>query len=386
MRIIEGKARIRIKKSEKISKEMEVFYNPVMKLNRDISVLLLNALDRKNMLIALPLAGSGVRGIRFLNELKKNVIGSICINDYDKKAVRSIKNNLKLNNMENFTAIKNIRNESKNVEKNGTNKKYQPLYNKIRIYNEDANLFLLNSRGFDYIDVDPFGSSNPYLDSAVRRISRHGILAVTNTDTAALTGTFPKVCMRKYWAAAKKNYMMHETGLRILIRKIQLVGMQYGKALIPIFSYFKNHYFRIFFKCIKGRKECDYIVKLHGMFNGSGPMWLGLLWDKKLANKMFLLEQKAINRNSFKNKSISTKIKKSDNNNLKIINNQNEVLMFLKIIKEESKVDAVGFFDTHNSKGKIMKKDILIKNIKNKGYSASETHFLGTGIRTDAKI
>ena len=88
------------------------------------------------------------------------------------------------------------------------------------------------------------------LDSAIKRISRNGILAVTNTDTAALTGTYPKACIRKYWSMPKRDYMMHETGLRILIRKVQLVGMQYEKALYPIFSYFKDHYFRIFFQCV----------------------------------------------------------------------------------------------------------------------------------------
>ena len=70
--IQEGKAIIRIKKADKISKEMEVFYNPVMKLNRDISILLLNSIDNNNMQIALPLTGSGIRGLRFLKELKKN--------------------------------------------------------------------------------------------------------------------------------------------------------------------------------------------------------------------------------------------------------------------------------------------------------------------------
>ena len=39
--IEEGRAVIRIKKASKVSKEMGVFYNPAMKLNRDITILLL---------------------------------------------------------------------------------------------------------------------------------------------------------------------------------------------------------------------------------------------------------------------------------------------------------------------------------------------------------
>src|SRR3989338_9641815 len=128
----EGKAKIKVLPSRKISKEMDVFYNPVMEFNRDISVLLLNSIEKNNLIISDPLAATGIRSIRFLLELKKSKIQSISINDYSSKAVKSMKNSLALNK----------------IKKN----------KKIIIQNEDANLFLLNSKGFDYIDVDPFGS------------------------------------------------------------------------------------------------------------------------------------------------------------------------------------------------------------------------------------
>ena len=300
--IKEGFATIKIKKVDKISKQMDVFYNHIMKTNRDISILLLNSIDRKNMQIALPLAGSGIRGIRFLKELNKNKIKNIIFNDYNKRAVNSIKNNLKLNKL---------------------NKK------EILVCNNDANLFLLNSNGFDYIDVDPFGSSNPYLEAAIKRISRKGILAVTNTDTAALTGTYPKACVRKYWSIPRKDYMMHETGLRILIRKVQLIGMQYEKALWPIFSYFKDHYFRIFFQCIKGKKEVDKIAEKHGMFNNAGPLWMGNLWDSKLVNKMYKTILKQYNEKTINNKNLIKNKKIINNKSMKntIINNNGKELL-----------------------------------------------------------
>ena len=125
--IAEGSAVIKIKKAEKISKEMEVFYNPVMKLNRDITILLLQQFGP--MHLCDPLAASGVRSIRLAKELKYK---SIAINDINKKAVKSIKDNLKSNKLDN-------------------NKK-------LKVYNDDTNLFLLNSKGFDYIDIDPFGT------------------------------------------------------------------------------------------------------------------------------------------------------------------------------------------------------------------------------------
>ncbi|MEK6943029.1 MAG: tRNA (guanine(26)-N(2))-dimethyltransferase [Nanoarchaeota archaeon] len=339
--VMEGSAKIRIKEQKIVSKEMGVFYNPVMGFNRDVSVLLLDSIENKNMQIADPLAASGIRSIRFLKELGKHKIKNISINDYNNDAIKSIKNNFKLNKIK----IKNNK--------------------KVLIHNEDATLFLMKSSGFDYIDIDPFGTPNPFLDAACRRIARNGILAVTATDTSALAGTFPSACKRKYWANPRKDAMMHETGLRILIRKIQLVGAQYDKALVPIFSYAKEHYMRVFLRSEKGKHKADDVLKQHGMFNGAGPMWLGKLWDEKLASAMH---------------------KKSLNN--EIFNKNKELIKFLQTIKEESKINSSGFYDLHEiaEKNKInlmLKKEEIIKRIKKSGYLASNTHFAGTGIRSD---
>jgi len=336
-KVTEGLALLLTETPKKISKDMDVFYNPIMKHNRDISILLLNSIDNKKMRICLPLAGSGIRGIRFIKELKKNKIRGLTLNDYSKDAIKSIKKNITLNKIKN----------KKNI-----------------IKNKDANLLLLNSEGFDYIDVDPFGSPNFLLDSAVKRISRQGILAVTATDTAALSGTYPKVTRRKYWAESVKDEQMHETGLRILIRKCQLIGAQFDKALIPIFSYFKDHYFRIFFLCIKGKKEVDKIIKQHGIFNSAGPLWLGKLWNKEIANKMYKLSLKT---------------------------DDIDLIYFLKTIKDESKINSVGFYDLHqivkkNKRKSIPKKELIINKIKKAKHKVSETHFSRLAIRSDIEL
>ncbi len=314
--IKEGKAKAKVSIG-KISKELDVFYNPVMEYNRTISVNLLNCLNR-NMEIALPLAGSGIRGIRFFKELNKGLISNIYFNDIDKKSVQIIKHNLKLNKIK----------------------------NKYIILNSDANLFLLDSKGFDYIDIDPFGTPNPFLDNTIKKLRRNGILAVTATDTAPLAGTYPNACKRKYWAIPLNNELKHEIGLRILIRKIQLIAGQYDKALLPIFSYFKDHYYRVYLINNKGKKEVDNIIKQHNYFKNSGPMWLGKLWDKELVDKMY----------------------------------SNNPDKFLKMIKEE--LDIVGFYDIHKlcqkHKLKIPKLSKLLKY-------GSRTIFNEFGIKTKLK-
>jgi len=352
--IKEGLALIKIPKEEKISKKLPVFYNKAMKLNRGISVLLLNSINKKDLRIALPLAGTGIRGIRFLLELKKNKLKQISFNDLNKKAVRLIKENLRLNKISN----KRIIIKTKKTEK-------------IIIENKDANKFLLDTCGFDYIDIDPFGCPNDFLDSAVKRLSRDSILAVTATDTSALCGTYPKACLRKYWALPLKNELMHETGLRILIRKAQLIGTQYEKALIPIFSYSHRHYMRCFFICKKSKKDVDEIIKQHAHFQNAGPLWTGELWDKALVNKMCkLIKRKRREKEKETNK---------------------ELIKFLSTIKQESKINTVGFYNIHKivkkyKIKKIPKNQELIKTIKAKGFMAAETHFNPVGIKSNISL
>ena len=273
-KIQEGSAIIEIDENPKVSKKLEVFYNPLMKLNRDLTVLLLNSIPNKKMKIADVMAGTGVRSIRMIKELGKSKAKEIYVNDIS--SINKIKRNLKLNKV------------------------------KANVFSEDANLFLLKNQGFDYIDIDPFGNPNEFLDAAVKRISRNGVLGITATDTAVLAGTYPLSGKRQYWANTFRNGFMHESALRILARKVQLIGVQYDKALIPIFSYAKEHYVRIFFKCIKGKKGCDEVIKQHKfvLFDPKtlayevseanykkdwitiGPMYVGSLNDKELMKKM----------------------------------------------------------------------------------------------------
>ncbi|MFP4402759.1 MAG: hypothetical protein ACOC3X_03395 [Nanoarchaeota archaeon] len=332
-KITEGEANFYVPKEKKISKQLPVFYNKIMKLNRDISILLINAISMSNLKLALPLEGCGIRGIRFFLELKKGKFSSIAMNDMSSEAVKIMEKNCKEN------------------------------YTDIDIYNLDANDFLLQSKGFDYIDIDPFGSPNPFLDSAIKRLSRCGILAVTATDTSCLCGTFKNVCLRKYWATPIRTEIMHEVGIRILIRKVQLIASQYSRALTPIFSYSKDHYMRVFFKSKKSKKLTDEILKQHkmcffGQYESFGPLWTGKLFCENLCEEMKRLN--TVEKNS----------------------------KFIETISEESKINSIFFYDLHSfvKRYKIKinpRKEEVIKKIKQLNYSASNTHFLDTAIKSD---
>ncbi len=357
MSIQEGKATFIASTDSVVSKEMDVFYNPAMKLNRDISVLLLNAIDNQNMRIADILAGSGVRSIRFLLEVNPEKINTVVINDHSEKSFAAIKKNLSINKVKN---------------------------KKVIISNKDASLLLMESEGFEYIDVDPFGFPGRFLDASAMRISRQGILAVTATDIAALAGSSPLACTRKYWAKPLRNEFMHETGLRILIRRVQLIGAQYDKAFTPVLSYYKDHYMRVFFRCEKGKQKVDKIIKQHafasycrkclwrtiGSFTKcsecgnktemSGPEWIGNLSEIKLVKKMRKMAE-------------------------------GEAQELLRIIENELKIKEPYFYDVHKAmqkykKGPVPKHQAIIDCIRKKGYKAEYTHFRNEGIKSTIGI
>ena len=341
-----------------ISKKLPVFYNPDMKLNRDICVLLLKSLPLE-LRIADILAGTGIRSIRLLKEIPKARITSIDINDLNPNAAKLIKKNLKLNKIKG---------------------------KKISVQCKDANSFLIESNGFNYIDIDPFGSPNPFLDNSIRRLSREGLLAVTATDTSALAGSHPGSCKRKYWATPLRNDMMHEIGIRILIRKVQLIGAQYEKALMPIFCHSTLHYMRVYFACQKSKTAVDDVLKQHGyllccrkcmarktsQYNKddccktamefAGPLWLGELWNRDIVDKMY--------------KTVDTSNK--------------ELTRLIITIRGECRIPAVGFYCI-SKLCKILKtmppkQEILLKKIWQKEADAAITHFMPDALRTSIKL
>lgn len=328
--IKEGAASIKAEETDVVTKKLEVFYNPVMKLNRDLTLLFLLAQGRTNLRIADPLAGSGVRSIRMLKELPENMIESISINDGKEGFVKQCKENCKRSKCQ---------------------------LKKLHIEERDANRFLLSQPSFDYIDIDPFGSPNQFLDSAIKKTKRKGVLAITATDTAPLCGTYPKACKRKYWATPRRDYLMHEYGLRILIRKCQLIGAQYDKALTPIFSYSKHHYFRIFFDVQVGKTKVDAVLAQHKTIDGFGPLWTGQLWEKKMVASM-----------TEHTKDPATK-------------------KLLDSILEETTISKVGFYDVHELARELKlvqppRSEDIIEALHKKKMKATRTHFTPLGIKT----
>jgi tRNA (guanine26-N2/guanine27-N2)-dimethyltransferase len=333
--IQEGKATLDVKTEEVISKDLEVFYNPAMKLNRDISVAVLNEYfkDKERPLkIALPLAGSGVRAIRIALEGPTN--SELFVNDRSPYAIARIEKHAEINKVS------------------------------LTLTRQDANLFLRTCPIVDYIDIDPYGSSIPFVESALQKLHNGGILALTNTDTAALCGSYPKVTRRRYNAKPFNRRIRQELGIRILIKKAQEIAAVHDIGLIPILSYTHEHYMRVFFKAQKGKVICDELFAQHAFATADelrlldltetadiGPFWNGSLGDTEFV-KALKVEHKIIEQ-----------------------------------VKEELEFGVQHFFDLHEiskcAKQSVPRFDTLIEVIKAAGYKAMRTSFSESAIKTD---
>jgi tRNA (guanine26-N2/guanine27-N2)-dimethyltransferase len=356
MNLTEGKAVLNVPAGAP-RKNGEAFYNPDAVVSRDIGVAVISSLGRKNLRMADVLSGTGARTVRLLKESPKNTIKEVFINDINPKAISLIKKNIKTNKL-----------------------------SKVKVSNNEATLFLMGLNMVDYIDIDPFGSPVPFLDTAMRRLANNGILAIAATDTAALTGSSFSACVRKYNARPMHGEMMHEIGMRILIKKVQEIGAQHERALTPIYCHSTKHYMRAYFKCEAGAEKAKDVLHHHGFihfcprclnrfvskFNApkpccdistevAGPLWLGRLCDEKLAEKV----------NKFCEVYPETK-------------------KITSLISDESLINSAFTFSLPKissvlSKNAPKQKDLL-ENLKKKGYSVSLSHFGRECVRTNAPL
>ena len=365
--IEEGLTKIQFPEYEKVSSDAPVFYNPQMELNRDISILALQTYQKeqgRDINICDLFGGSGIRGVRYKNEI--DGVGQVYINDISELANEFERHNVELNGLSD-----------------------------IEIHQHDASLFLRSNRGeFDVIDIDPFGTPSPFLDSAGYCARRESLLCVTATDTSALCGTYKEPCIRKYNSKPYKSEYCHENGIRILAAFTALTLAKYQKYIEIKMSHSSEHYMRIYMKVRKGSKACDKSLKenigyiahckhcLHREpvqgLAGSIPdvcpvcgeklIGIGPLWTGPVQNREF----------------IESMIEIADEKNL---NTKKQVLKLLNLCKEEA--DApLSYYNIHDMcrvlKISAPKYEKIIEHLREKGFTATKTHYNPIGIKTNA--
>lgn len=325
------------------------FYNPKMKLNRDIGVAMARALGLVEYLDAL--SASGIRGMRMAKEAG---ISKVALNDVSPAAYELIRKNLERNELSCEAVCSN------------------------------ANV-LMHQRHFQTVDLDPFGSPSAYLSAAGR--SALSYLFITATDTAPLCGAHYYSGVRKYMARPLRTDYHREMGARILLGLAARELARLDKAMQPLLTHVTDHYVRTYLRLVKSAKAADRCLESLGYVEhcpacGSfallseprplgacrhcqsktilaGPLWLGRIQDAQVIRRAQpeLLSSKRAG---------------------KLLQNC------------ECEVDVPMYYDHHSicerlniTPGRI---DDVVASLIQSGYKASRTHFCGLGIKTDAPL
>ncbi|MBS7645014.1 MAG: tRNA (guanine(10)-N(2))-dimethyltransferase [Candidatus Bathyarchaeia archaeon] len=349
-----------------------VFYNPRMAFNRDLSILTLKAhveaVRAEGLRICDAMTGVGARGIRYAKEVEE--VSEVILNDLNPIALQFAEYNSYVNKV----------NE------------------KVRIVHDEANRTLSLSSTpdsrFDLVDLDPFGTPVPYLDSGVRALRIGGIIAATATDLPVLYGIHPKAARRRYGVSTHPTDYGHELAIRILIQTIIRVAAAHEMASYPIFCYYADHYVRVNLVLKRGKENINNLFDQLGYVEdcrkcghrrallqldelskrcpvcGSelkhiGPVWLGPLFDEEYCRRIIRLASSIPLRRA-------SRIRK-----------------FLNLALEEAGSPPL-FYSLSLICDRLnvpqMKPSEVVDALRELGYKASRTHIQGDAVKTDAPV
>jgi tRNA (guanine26-N2/guanine27-N2)-dimethyltransferase len=281
----------------KFATSKSVFYNPNMRFCRSMSSLAVGAIGEVAGLgkgagkldVADAFCASGIRGIRYAKENKN--VGHLTFIDIDPAAISLAKKNAKASRLKAEAKRGNI----------------------SRMAFETA---------ADFLEIDPFGTPSPYLTDSFRFFNpkKSAYLSATATDVAVLCGGKTAPCMKNYHAKPLNNEFTHETGLRILMKRIAETAAEFNMGVTPLISFSDRHYLKTImhvtrsadmaYGCLKrtgyvswcrtcgwrGSGEFPQPCANCGRAVGAGvefagPLWLGELHDLKFVKKMAQLNK-----------------------------------------------------------------------------------------------
>ena len=335
-----------------------VFYNPQMRFCRSMSSLAVGSIpDRIDLVDAF--CASGVRGIRYAKENRN--VKSITFLDIEKAAINAAKRNAKANRLKAGFKHGNI----------------------SQLAFECAT---------DFLEIDPFGTPSPYLLDGFRFFNPKKVayLSATATDVAVLCGGKTAACLKNYHSKPLNNEFTHETGLRIMVKRIAEVAAEFNMGIEPLVSFSDKHYLKTIVKARRSAELAYESMKSLGHiyhcgkcgFRGSGqfpaeacpgckgktdfagPLWLGELHQKPFLKRMAKL------------------------NDRREYSDREAMAGMLSLLEGEIGMPPY-YYNIHKmtklrGKGEIPKMGVILSRLREKGHKAVRTHFSKVSIKTDA--
>jgi tRNA (guanine26-N2/guanine27-N2)-dimethyltransferase len=308
-----------------------------MAMNRDVSAVILAKWPYPLDHVLDGLAATGAWGIRMGLEAGARGIGFV---DLSSEAVSLIQANLERNGLPGDVFHKDLRT-------------------------------VLAERSFDYVDIDPFGPPTPFLGYALHATKTPRGLGITATDTAPLSGTYPKACERRYLAHSMRCEQGHEIGLRILLGYVERIAQVHGKRTRPLLAFAAEHFFRLHLLVEDSLREplpeIGYFLRdREGTFqrvdprerDAIGPLWTGPLGDLAFVRSLRVSEWTTP-----------------------------ASVRLLESLRSE--IDLPPFFVTTDEMAARLRASPpklaeFLEAIRKEGYRATRTHFHPRGVKTDA--
>eukprot|EP00922_Rhytidocystis_sp_ex-Travisia-forbesii_P058343 GHVS01086245.1.p1 GENE.GHVS01086245.1~~GHVS01086245.1.p1 ORF type:complete len:331 (-),score=25.34 GHVS01086245.1:789-1781(-) len=280
-----------------IEKTANVFYNPAQVINRDLSILAIQAFHNitkhkhtgdepyLGFTVVEPLAATGLRSLRYLAEL--DCVRHVVAGDLDPNAVAKIRTNAKLNSInteESLTlhcreasdllhslkhaALRRIGQSvcgyklPDKIEQSilstihSDEAQDQPGRTTPKVADAAAAGSLLYNRLVDIVDLDPYGSVAPFIDAAVQSVRNGGMLCLTSTDMMVLCGSSPEVAFYKYGCFSTKARYTHEFSLRLIFNAVMMSAARHRRAVVPLACCSIDFYVRLFVQIVDSPDAC----------------------------------------------------------------------------------------------------------------------------------
>ncbi len=329
------------------------FYNPRMRLNRDVGVAMARALEVTDYLDAL--AASGARGLRVAKEAG---VSSVALNDVSPRAVALIKENARLNGLEG-----------------------------CEILSSNANV-LLHQRHFEAVDLDPFGSPAPFIGGGAI-----GWLTSSSPRRTLLPlrEYISKAGFESTWPYLSKPSTTGRDGGEDPPRRRR--GKPGSTEMRPLLTHASDHYVRTYLGAERGQGRQE-PLRSYGVYRAVSQLRIvanGFGYGLPLVGRMLLCGGRAV----MAIPSLARSIPGSRSNRKGPRGDggvggpvRHRGIKILQLCKDE--IDLPMYYDQHRLCRKFKATPGLPKvssrDSSPSGWVLPRTHFGGVGIKTDAPI
>jgi len=220
---------------------------------------------------------------------------------------------------------------------------------------------------YDFVDIDPFGTPEPFVAPLLASAPVGMGFGLTATDTAVLGGTYPSTCVKRYGATPLRCPQGMEIGLRILLGFCEREAARLNKGIRPLVSFAAEHFLRVYalvesrsrpspLGFVRRRSVGEFVASKEA--DSIGPLWIGPMQDTDFLRGLSPSDW-------------TTPV----------------TARLLSTLQGEAGLPA--FFVTTEElaareRGSPPKTEAFLEALHERGYRAARTHLHPRGVRTDA--